>query len=136
MKYATLISAMALTTSAIKINKHVNVGVRFYPEEMVQVESDPICSSANAFCTEWKKDKDGHPMNYFVPNFGVDRLMNENHASLLWAEKNRNHTWIVKKEDIKPKEPVQYGDAPLDNDIIHSLANTKTAETKFGQWKL
>jgi hypothetical protein len=34
-------------------------------------KSDPICSSAEPEC--WKsKDKAGHPVDYFVPNFGLD----------------------------------------------------------------
>jgi hypothetical protein len=40
--------------------------------EEVQLNSDPICSSAG--CTEYKLPDDGpkYPMDYFVPNFGVD----------------------------------------------------------------
>jgi hypothetical protein len=37
----------------------------------VQIGSDPICSSAGCDQYEHPKIK-GHPMDYFVPNFGVD----------------------------------------------------------------
>jgi hypothetical protein len=32
-------------------------------------------------------------MDYFVPNFGNDHHMNQNHASLDWAEKSLKHKW-------------------------------------------
>ena len=83
------IALIALVGTASAISHRHNLGVRFYPEEasVVQMESDPICTSANAYCSEWKKDAAGYPMNYKVPNFGVDHLINENHASLDWAQK-------------------------------------------------
>jgi hypothetical protein len=38
-----------------------------------EIESDPICSSAG--CTQYKhaKKKPAYPMNYGVPNFGIDK---------------------------------------------------------------
>jgi hypothetical protein len=41
-------------------------------DENVQLQSDPICSSSG--CTQYKHDeqKPSYPMDYFVPNFGVD----------------------------------------------------------------
>jgi len=38
---------------------------------LLQTESDPICHSAG--CTQYRApDKKKHPMNYYVPNFGMD----------------------------------------------------------------
>jgi len=43
-----------------------------------EVLSDPICSSAG--CTQYKLPDDGprYPMDYFVPNFGVDHDIKAN----------------------------------------------------------
>jgi len=51
------------------------------------VESDPICSSAG--CTQYKLPDDGSkwPMDYFVPNFGVDHDIKASHEDLKIAEK-------------------------------------------------
>ena len=40
---------------------------------MLDMQSDPICSSAG--CTQYKQPEGeaGHPMDYFVPNFGMDQ---------------------------------------------------------------
>lgn len=49
------------------------------------VESDPICSSAG--CTQYKhaNKKLGYPINYPVPNLGVDKQITETEKSLEWA---------------------------------------------------
>lgn len=40
-------------------------------DNLIQTESDPICNSAG--CSQYKHPaSDKHPMNYFVPNFGMD----------------------------------------------------------------
>ena len=41
----------------------------------MQLESDPICSSAG--CTQYKQPEGPAepPMDYFVPNFGTDKEM-------------------------------------------------------------
>jgi hypothetical protein len=33
-------------------------------------------------------------MDYFVPNFGVDRHIKETEASEEWASKEVGHTWV------------------------------------------
>jgi hypothetical protein len=54
------------------------------PEEAenLQLESDPICSSAG--CPKYKVK--GHPVDYFVPNFGRDGDVIGTEGSLAWAE--------------------------------------------------
>jgi hypothetical protein len=56
--------------------------------------SDPICSSAG--CTQYKQPEGapGHPMDYFVPNFGVDQHIKETENSEAWASKEIGHTWV------------------------------------------
>jgi hypothetical protein len=61
------------------------------PEEetAVQLESDPICSSAG--CKKLKNKK--YPIDYFVPNFGRDADILSVENSLDIAQRQRNHTW-------------------------------------------
>ena len=61
-------------------------------EADLKTESDPICSSAGCAGPKATKGAATHPMNYFVPNFGRDHLINQTDASLDWAEKNLKHT--------------------------------------------
>lgn len=100
----------------------------------VQLESDPICSSAG--CDQYKHPKkEGHPMDYFVPNFGRDHDMNHNDQSLDWAEKHLNHKWNWQKPDKKDGPP-SYEIRPLDHDIQDSIGHMKAQEAKHGVWNL
>ena len=49
----------------------------------VQLESDPICSSAG--CTQYKTKKTplGYDLDYFVPNFGVDKDILDTQKSII-----------------------------------------------------
>lgn len=59
----------------------------------IQLTSDPICSSAG--CTQYKAPKvETHPMDYFVPNFGVDHHILDSEDSEKWASKEVGHTWV------------------------------------------
>jgi hypothetical protein len=92
-----------------------------------------MCSSAG--CTY--KNAAKHPMNYFVPNFGVDIDIGESHASLEQAEGELNHTWIpVLKEDIPKGHPVDYfvPNFGLDHEILAAEANIAAEEKKHGAW--
>jgi len=61
--------------------------------EEVQLASDPICSSAG--CTEYKnKSVPTYPMDYFVPNFGMDHDIKKSENSEEWASKEVGHTWV------------------------------------------
>ena len=55
-------------------------------EEEVNVDSDPICSSAG--CTQYKQPEGepSHPMDYFVPDFGVDHDIKDSFTGLKTAE--------------------------------------------------
>jgi len=48
--------------------------VQLFSENGVAIQSDPHCSSAG--CTQYlfpKSKEDDHPVDYFVPNFGMDK---------------------------------------------------------------
>ena len=101
----------------------------------VDTESDPICSSAG--CTQYQhKTKGlGYKINYPVPNFGRDHLINQNFDSLDQAEKMLGHKWVWTKDE--PEDPVVYNPhKPVDPDIIDSLTHMKAQEGIHGKWKL
>jgi len=99
----------------------------------VQVESDPICSSAG--CTQFKHahKKLPWPVDYPVPDNGMDHDIVANDASLKAAEDIVGKKWDFKmqKPPINPAKKVLYDDGPkLDGDIVDSRTNLKNTETK------
>jgi hypothetical protein len=96
----------------------------------VQIGSDPICSSAG--CTQYEHPKvDGHPMDYFVPNFGVDQNIIDHDSSLAIAEKQLNHKLVIEEmPKIERNYPVaNFG---VDADILATQASIKNTETELG----
>ena len=101
--------------------------------ELIQMQSDPICSSAG--CTQYKHPVKelGYELDYPVPNFGADPDMEATANSLNIAEKQLGHKIVwdkkFKKKWENPAKDVLYDDAPtLDGDIQTSQKNLKTAE--------
>ena len=88
----------------------------------------------------WKaKVPKTHPMNYFVPNFGVDHDVKSTWGSISQAEGRYNRKWVPKfKKDIPKPHPTNYfvPDFGVDTDIKSSLSNLKNAESKYGKWDL
>ena len=83
-------------------------------------ESDPICHSAG--CSQYlfpKPDaKKLYPMDYFVPQFGVDPDVISTFNSLDVAQEQRDHIWHYVPETKPKPEPTQYNDnMDLDADI-------------------
>ena len=102
---------------------------------LVQTEeqSDPICSSAGCNYASAKGPKT-HPMNYFVPNFGRDHLINATDASLEWAQKDLKHTWVpVLKKDLPDGPPKDYPvpNFGVDEDVKNTLAHVKMEEKRL-----
>jgi len=107
------------------------------PTEDVQidaeVESDPICSSAG--CSQYKHahKKLPYPVDYAVPNNGMDHDIIANDNSLKVAEGIVGKKWDFKmqKAPINPAKKVLYDDGPkLDSDIVDSRTNLKATEVK------
>jgi hypothetical protein len=77
--------------------------------DLVQLDSDPVCSSAG--CTQYKhkKTKRGYDINYPVANNGVDQDMMDNEASLNQAQKDLSHDWEfgTKASKAKWKNPAK-----------------------------
>ena len=109
----------------------------------INLESDPICSSAG--CTQYKHKKKplGYKINYPVPNFGVDSDILDNHDSLKLAEGMKSHILEMGTEASKakwhnPAKDVDYNFAPkLDGDIITTNKNLADTETNLNHhWAL
>ena len=104
----------------------------------LHLESDPICSSAG--CTQYKhKKKDrGYKINYFVPNFGVDKDIIDNFGSLDLSEDALSHKLDLGSEKSKakwknPAKKVDYNFAPkLEGDMISTAKNLEDAQTSLG----
>jgi len=85
---------------------------------LVELQSDPICSSAG--CTQYKQPEGepSHPMDYFVPDFGVDYDIKDSFTGLKTAEEIRNHKMGWEKTE-KPKDTsYTVPDFGVDQDII------------------
>jgi len=101
--------------------------------ELLQLESDPICSSAG--CDQYKhpKKEDGWDMNYPVAHFGMDRDIQGVLINLEAAEKIVGHHWIGIGDEYKnPAREVDYNFAPeLDGDIKDAIKNQADSEKKL-----
>jgi len=104
----------------------------------IQLESDPICSSAG--CDQYKQP-DGPappPMNYFVPNFGMDRDVINTLADEKVASALTGHAWSFKTPESWEKwrnraKDVDYNFAPeLSDDMVDSAASAAIAEDQYG----
>jgi hypothetical protein len=83
------------------------------------VESDPICSSAG--CTQYKLPDDGAhwPMDYPVPNFGVDHDIKASHEDLKIAEAQLGHQLVIPKVE-KPAPQYSVPDFGVDEEIKYA----------------
>jgi hypothetical protein len=103
-------------------------------DSKVQLESDPICSSAG--CTQYKhkKPKLGYPINYPVPNNGADPDMVATLEHEKLASTMVNHHWDFGTEESKAKwhnkaKDTDYNFAPaLDGDMISTAKHLTGAE--------
>jgi len=109
-----------------------NIGNMPEEHEHVQLESDPICSSAG--CTQYKHKKKelGYKINYPVPNFGVDNDILDSKASLDLAEKQQGYKLDLPNPKWKKPKVVDWAwDYPLDEDAISSLKNLEDSEKEL-----
>jgi hypothetical protein len=101
----------------------------------IHLDSDPICSSAG--CSQYKHPDSKAatwPMDYGVPNFGMDRDISNGFENLKVAEGIVGHNWVGIDKDkySNPAKKVMYNFAPkLDGDIIDSQGNLAATEKKL-----
>jgi hypothetical protein len=124
----------SLDKDVISTNKHIAEAEDRLGQTMVQIGDDPICSSAGCTQYEHPKKKDGYPMNYPVPNFGVDQDMKDQEASLKQTEEKLNHKFVP-KESADP-HPMNYKvpNFGVDQDIKDATENISNAEEALGPW--
>lgn len=95
----------------------------------LQLESDPICSSAG--CTQYKHKKKelGYKINYPVPNFGRDNDIVDNFDSIKLAENMVGAKFMIGHTGDKWKNKAKDTDydfnPALDGDVISTLSNLK-----------
>lgn len=80
-----------------------------------------------------------HPMNYSVPNFGLDHDVKSTFGSISQAENSLNKKWVPQLKANLPKpHPTNYPVANfgMDHDIKTSLSNLNNAQKKYGTWDL
>jgi len=104
----------------------------------VKLERDPLLSDPNknewAFKTAAAKGP-GHPVDYFVPNFGVDKEIKNTDHSITDSEAKLGHFWNIKmKPDAEPPRNYFVPDFGVDNDVKTTLAHAGVAEAKYGHW--
>jgi len=101
---------------------------------LVQLQSDPICSSAG--CTQYKQPEGPpqHPMDYFVPNFGMDRDIKNTAEDEKVASALVGHAWSFKTPESWEKwrnraKDVDYNfNMELSEEMKTSLHNMANAE--------
>ena len=126
--FKSSLAVVALTTvSASKLNP-----------DYVQMESDPICSSAG--CTQYKHKKTplGYDLDYAVPSFGPDPDMVGTANAVSIAEAMHQHKLILGTPESKAKwknmaKETLYDYHPeLDSHIKDSQKNLADTEDKLG----
>lgn len=118
------------------LNHHWELAVQL--DSDINMQSDPICSSAG--CTQYKHKKKGlgYKINYPVPNFGRDHDINDNFDSLKLAENMVGHEFQIgtaasKAKWKNPAKDVDYNfDPALDGDVISTLKNLNDAQSNLG----
>ena len=86
----------------------------------------------------WKpKAPKSHPVDYFVPNFGIDEDVIDTQNSYKNEERRQGVTWTAQVKAAKPHKTDYFvPNFGIDDDIEDSLANLKSAESKYGKWDL
>ena len=107
-------------------------------QELVSLQSDPICSSAGCDQYMHPKGPEGHPVDYFVPNLGVDKDILDNHASLETSEEQRKHHWTFEFcEKDKPCNPAlwtKYNKTPeLSDEVKDTQESIGQSEEVLGK---
>lgn len=105
----------------------------------IHLDSDPICHSAG--CTQYKHPEStnpahNYPINYPVPNFGMDRDVSDSISNTKVSEGIVGHDWTWKEK--KKPDPVLFpgSERGLDSDMITSIDNMQNVEAKQGKWDL
>lgn len=76
-----------------------------------------------------------HPINYFVPDFGVDEDVVRTQSNLAGTEGILDHKLVI--PEVKPADPPHFPpNLGLNEDMVSSLQNLKNQEAAYGEWTL
>ena len=108
----------------------------------MQVQSDPICSSAG--CDQYKHPAPAAepPRDYPVPDFGADPDIAGTIENERVSSKIVGHQWKFKTPESWEKyrnkaKDTDYNFAPeLDEDTRTTIANAANAATRLGGWEM
>lgn len=105
----------------------------------IQLNDDPICSSAGCDQYLHPEAPKGHPVDYPVPSFGADPDIEATHNNIAMEEERLNHKIVMGTDESKaqwknPAKDVDYNFAPaLDHDMIVTHNNLENAEATLGE---
>ena len=136
------ISALIAAVGAIQHHHH-----HHHPSTQALLQDDPTCTTSqetgHCLMTHYKDEgKSDHPIDYFVPNFGVDHDIKANNENLAWSEAQLSHKLVIPKttairenEDVPPIQ--MPANRVLDADVKTTLANSKAAEESLDhKWNI
>jgi len=130
----------ALDKDVITTNKNIADAEDTLGKQMIQIESDPICSSAGCGGQyAHPTPPAGPPMDYPVPSYGKDPDMVGTLNSLSISEKMNNHKLIMGTPESKAKWHIVAKDTlydyhpALDKDVITTNRNIDAAEDLLGK---
>ena len=124
----------ALDKDVITTNRNIDAAEDLLGKQMVQLADDPICSSAGCTQYEHPKKKKGYPMNYVVPNFGVDQEIKDHDANIAIVEKELGHVFTPKEAEDGPAKDYKVPNFGVDQDIKDATENISSAESTLGPW--
>lgn len=105
----------------------------------VKLEREPLFSAPQrndwAFETAKKTGPD-HPVDYAVPDFGMDKEIANTQKSIADAERAKNHELTFKSGPPPPEHPKDYyvPDFGVDHDVKTTLNNAGAAEKQYGHF--
>lgn len=110
---------------------------------LVQIDEarEPLLSNAGHFVTAAPKtpeQKEKHPKDYFVPNFGVDRDVEMTLKHIKDQEGRLKHTYVPDALKPKSKIPLDYPvpNFGLDADIVATQNHLRQTERNLGPWNI
>ena len=99
-------------------------------EENVDISSPvPACTSIG--CAHDKPKKSPYPVNYPVPNFGMDEDIKTSQANEAAASAKLGHKWVPKTEEIELANDLKWGSLmQLNSDPICPSSGCKEKKYK------
>lgn len=103
------LAALIASTSAIAMHHHHH----HHPSAQALLQDDPTCTTSqetgHCLLSHYKDEgKSDHPIDYFVPNFGVDEDIKASLQFTSDAETELAHPWIIPEGPAPAGPPKDY----------------------------